>query len=46
MEHGDFVSHRFEYYDTKMKKYRLVCWKDRETVYCIKNWTATNESGS
>ena len=36
MEHGDFVSHRYEYNDTKMKKY---------IIYCLKNCNATNESG-
>ena len=43
MDRGDFVSHRYEYDDTKMKKYGLVCWKDIDIVYCLTNWTATNE---
>ena len=45
MEHGDFVSHCYEYDDTKIK-YGLVCWKNRDIEYCLTYWTETNEIGS
>ena len=38
MEHGYFVSHAYEYDDTRVKiKYVTVCWKDRDILYGIKN---------
>ena len=46
MEHGDFVSQWYEYVGTKTGVNELVCWKDRDIVYCITNWTATNKIGS
>ena len=30
----------------KRKKCGLVCWKDRDIVYCLTNRTTTYESGS
>ena len=47
MQRGYFVSHQYEYYDNKIKYICvLLCWKDREIVGFLKNWTVTNESGS
>ena len=45
MDRGNFVSHWYEYDETKTKKYGLVSCKDTYIVYCIKNRNTTNESG-
>ena len=31
--------------DGELKEYGLVCWKDRDMVYCLSNCSSTEESG-
>jgi hypothetical protein len=47
MARGDFKKHVFEYKDNtgNTKKYGLVCWKDRDIVYCLTNEWPTDEVG-
>ena len=47
MSRGDFKRHTYNYTmnDGRQKTYGLVCWKDRDIVYCLTNRTNTNEEG-
>jgi Transposase IS4 len=39
MEHGDHKMHKYSYATANgnVKEYGLVCWKDRDIVYCLTN---------
>lgn len=47
MERGDFRRHVYCYKNAedKLVKYGLVCWKDRDIVYCLTNEADTSASG-
>ena len=44
MQQGDYVSHRFSYISGAEKMAGLVCWKDRDIVYCLSNECDTKET--
>jgi Transposase IS4 len=46
MERGDHFMHKFSYEleDGTVKSYGLVCWKDRDIVYCMTNSFNTTET--
>ena len=47
MNRGDFVSHRYSYaVEGERQMAGLVCWKDRDIVYCISNESNTKEKDS
>ena len=47
MNHGDFVSHRYLYVvEGERQMAGVVCWKDRDIVYCISNESNTKEKDS
>ena len=48
MQRGDFTRHQYTYITEKgeIKKYGLVCWKDRDIVYCLTNVCSTVTTGS
>ena len=47
MPRGTHVSHKYTYLmdDGELKEYGLVCWKDRDMVYCLSNCSSTEQSG-
>jgi Transposase IS4 len=48
MQRGEFKQHTYSYVmeSGEMKNYGLVCWKDRDIVYCLTNSIATEGNGS
>ena len=47
MDRGDFKQHMYSYMlNGKREKVGLICWKDRDMVYCILNEANTQEIDS
>jgi DNA polymerase III subunit epsilon len=48
MNRGDFTKHKYNYVaeNGKVISYGLVCWKDRDIVYCLTSNSNTNEVGN
>ena len=47
MERGDFKRHTYSYMlNGKREKVGLICWKDRDMVYCVSNEANTQEIDS
>jgi DNA polymerase III epsilon subunit-like protein len=48
MQRGDFKNHSFSYITDEgtIKQSGLVCWKDRDIVYCLSNNCSNTEKGS
>ncbi len=48
MNRGDYKQHKYSYVteNNVIKNYGLVCWKDRDIVYCLTNSIATTGTGS
>ena len=45
MKWGDFKSHEYQYKEgDETRRMGLVCWKDRDIVYCLTNETNTTEA--
>jgi hypothetical protein len=47
MDRGDYKTNTYKYKDSNgtERKYGLVCWQDRDMVYCLTNSIGTEATG-